>query len=58
MIHEDFAIHEDNSHEISDDAITSKILLLILGYKEMESLHPSWGNQSEELAVKFISPES
>lgn len=40
MIHEDFAFHQDSSHEISDDAITSKLLLIILGYKELERVHP------------------
>jgi len=32
MIHEDFALHGDMSHEVSDDGIISKLILLILGY--------------------------
>jgi len=36
MIHEDFALHVDSTHEISDDSIMSKLILLILGYKEYD----------------------
>ena len=49
MIHEDFALHIDSSHEISDDAMMSKLILLALGYREL--------NEAEEICIKFIPPE-
>ena len=49
MIHEDFALHMDSSHEITDDAMMSKLMLLALGYKDLE--------ETNEIVLRFIPCE-
>ena len=49
MIHEDFALHADSSHEITDDAMMSKLILLLV-LKDL--------NQSTEILLMFLPQES
>ena len=50
MIHEDYALHLDSNHEITDDAMMSKIILISLAFNDLDC--------SNEIMMKFLPQES